>query len=190
MRRVEMSTIGNEIDLKERFFITRDKGDQCYEILKAQIEKVANGEALLLAFPPDQLIDASFADASIIRLGEQLVAGELGERYLLLEGLSEDSIYNIEANVQLGGIKLAFLVVEPTGDWQCIGHIEPNLLETLNIVAHHRRITAPELADQLKLAVNSASNRLKRLYDKHLIQREHEISDKGLQYIYYFFDWR
>ena len=79
--------------------------------------------------------------------------------------------------------------MENTGAWQCIGHLEPSLNETLEIIAQRGHLTAPELADLKKLIVNSASNRLKRLYDQRLVRREHEVSEKGLQYIYYFWQW-
>jgi predicted transcriptional regulator len=39
------------------------------------------------------------------------------------------------------------------------------------------------------LAINTASNRLKRLYDRRLVRREYEVSAKGLQYYYYFWQW-
>ena len=51
------------------------------------------------------------------------------------------------------------------------------------------RLTAPELADMLKLAINSASNRLKRLWVQRLVRRDYEISESGLQYIYYCWTW-
>ena len=69
------------------------------------------------------------------------------------------------------------------------GETRETLAETLDLVAKRERLTAPELADYKELAVNSASNRLKRLYDQRLIRREYEISDKGLQYIYRFWEW-
>jgi predicted transcriptional regulator len=50
-------------------------------------------------------------------------------------------------------------------------------------------MTAPELARQLNLAVNTASTRLKRLHTLHLLWREYEVSPKGLEYTYHFWNW-
>jgi DNA-binding transcriptional ArsR family regulator len=185
----EMMLLYKELGLPESFFLTREKGEKAYQILADQLKVTPNGHPLLVIFPPNQLMDASFADESIIRLGEAIIADDFGDRCILLQGLTSDSITNLEAAISLRKLKLAFLSVEPTGAWNCIGQLEPSLLETLTILAVHTPITAPELADMKGLAINSASNRLKRLYDQRLVRREHEISEKGLQYIYYFWNW-
>ena len=150
---------------------------------------MSEGQPMILAFPQGHRIDASFADESIVRLGEKIVGGEFGNRCILLEGLTDDSITNINAVISLRRLKLAFLAVDLDGNWQCIGQLEPSLRETLEIVAQRRRLTAPELAGLKELAINSASNRLKRLCDQRLVRREYRVSEKGLQYIYYFWQW-
>ena len=58
--------------------------------------------------------------------------------------------------------------------------------DTLNLLHEKGHLTALELVKQLGLAINTASTRLKRLYDLRLIGRNFEITEKGLQYIYYF----
>ena len=189
MKLYEMAALCFELGLPESFFFTREKGEQAYELLEAYLQETPEGQPALLAFPPDQLMDASFADESIIRLGEEIVDGGLGQRCILLQGLTDDSVKNIEAVISLRHLKLAFLAVEPSGAWKCIGQLEPSLKETLEIAADRGRLTAPELAKLTNLAINSASNRLKRLYDQRLVRREYEVSEKGLQYIYHFWEW-
>lgn len=189
MRPYEMALLCSELDLPQWFFLTREKGEQAYRLLRAGLQEVSQGQPMVIAFPSDQLVDASFADESIVRLGEEIVDGQLGERCILLQGLTDDSIKNIEAVISLRRLKLAFLTVEPTGAWQCIGQLEPSLRQTLEIIASRGHLTAPDLAKLTNLAINSASNRLKRLYDQRLVRREYEVSEKGLQYIYYFWHW-
>jgi DNA-binding transcriptional ArsR family regulator len=184
-----MAELGAVLSLPDGLFILRDKGEETYPHLKAALEETPEGQPLVLVFPADQLVDASFADESIVRLGQELVGGEFGQRCLLLEGVTEDSVHNIKAAIELQKLKLAFLAVEPSGEWRTIGRLEPSLRQVLEILARRDRLTTVELADLLDLAVNTASNRLKRLYDQHLVRREHEISETGLQYIYYFWQW-
>jgi len=174
---------------EERLFLTRERGEQAYSLLSAYLSDIPDGTPMILDFPPDQLVDGSFADESIVRLGEQIINDEFGDCCLLLQGLSEDSITNIEAIISLGPIKLAFLAVEQSGDWQCIGQLEPSLMETLKLVANRGSMTAPKLVELTGLAINSASNRLKRVYDEKLLKRHHDISDKGLKYVYQFWEW-
>ena len=189
MVRYSMALLGSELDFAERLFLTRERGEQAYHLLMARLQEIPEGQPMVLVFPPSQLMDCSFADESIIRLGEQITEGEFGERCILLEGLTDDSITDINAAISLRRLKLAFLVVEPSCAWQCIGQLEPSLRETLEIVASRGHLTATALADLKQLAVNSASNRLKRLYDQRLVRREYEVSEKGLQYIYHFWQW-
>lgn len=189
MQAYDMAHLGEELDLPEGFFLTREKGEQAYHQIRTRLEAIPDGRPLVLAFPPEQLIDASFADESIVRIMEELVSGTFGERGMLLQGLTEDSIKNVDAVISLHGLKLSFLAVEPDGRWQQIGHLEPSLQETLGMVHAHGKLTAPQLADMVGLAINSASNRLKRLYDQRLVRREYEISERGLQYIYHFWQW-
>src|SRR6266566_4905536 len=156
-----MIQLGPEIVLLDRLFLTREKGELAY-----------------------QLVDASFADETIVRLGEELVAGIYGDRGLLLEGLTENSQHNLNAVIRLRHLKLAFLHVQSGNAEHVLGQLEPSLKETLALVARHGHLTAPALAGILDIAVNGASNRLKRLYDLHLVRREFEVSSQGLEYIY------
>jgi hypothetical protein len=190
MERQDMALIGLDLGLSERLFLTRHNGEQTYQVLEACLQKVNEGQGLILAFPANQLIDASFADETLIRLGEGIAAGNFGERCILLEGLTEDSITNINSIIKFRQLKLAFLVIEPNGKWQCIGQLESSLRETLELVSQRGSLTAPELSALLGLAINSASNRLKRLHDQHLVWRDYEVTSKGLQYTYHFWQWQ
>jgi len=184
-----MAQLSIEIDGSARYFVTREKGELAYGRIRERLVALPEGHALVLDFPEDQLMDVSFADETIIRLGQEILAAKFGQRCLLLKGLSADSVKNIEAALRLQRLKLAFLHIGQDRSWQIVGPLERSLKETLQIVDQHAHITAPELATMLDLAVNTASNRLKRLSDQHLIRREFEVSEKGLQYIYYFWQW-
>lgn len=186
---VEMDKLATELELPSRFFVTREKGEQAFPRLTAALSDVPEEGALILQFPAGQVMDVSFADEAVIQLGQAIVDGKYGRRRLLLADLTQDSVDNINAAIRLQRLKLAFLSIAPGGQWQVVGHLEDNLQETLMIVAQRPSLTAPELADELDLALNSANNRLKRLYDLHLIRREYEVSEKGLLYIYYFWQW-
>lgn len=181
-----ISQLQNEIGLTDGLFIMRSKGEKAYPILEAQLRSIPESETLVLRFPEDQLMDVSFADETIIRLGEEIAANKFDQRRLLLKGLTPDSTVNIDRAIHGQKLKLALIHITSTGQWEIIGHLEPSLQEVLEILADSDRITAPELAEVLDLALNTANNRLKRLFDQGLIQREYEVSDKGLLYYYQF----
>ena len=188
--RYEMTGLARAVGLPERFYLTREKGEEAYRLLERRLRETPERCALVLAFPPNQVVDASFADESLMRLAEELVAGEFGERTTLLEGLTDDSIRNLEAIIRLRRAKLVFLLVDPGGGWRHVGPLEPSLSEAFELAARWQRITAPDLARELQLALNTANNRLKRLHALRLLWREHEVSGKGLRYIYYLWQWK
>jgi hypothetical protein len=183
-----MAKLANRIGVKRGYFLTRDKGELAYKLLKHELLNTTEGMALVLLFPPAQLVDSSFADESAVRLGEEIIKGKYGNRCLILEGLTSDSIKNFEAVISLRGIKLPLLVIKVNGDYGVIGKLEDSLQETLDFVHQHHVLTASDLVVQLGLAVNTASTRLKRLHDLHLVRRKYEISERGLQYIYHRWD--
>jgi hypothetical protein len=184
-----MSKMAGQIGLTISWlFITRPNGEKAYEILKAALQAIPEGKPLVLKFAPNHLIDASFADETVVRLGEEILRDEYGDRAILLEGLSKDSLKNLNAAISLQRLKLSLLAIEVTGAWEVVGHLEEHLVETLKLVADHKRMTAAELSSLLDLAINTASTRLKRLHNLHLVRRDHEVSEKGLQYIYYFWE--
>lgn len=188
--RYEAVQLAREIGLtSSRLFLTRPNGEKAYEVLKRRLLEVPDGDALVLVFPATQLVDGSFADETVVQLGLEVLRGDFGERCLLLEGLTRDSIKNVNAVISLRKHKLPLLSAESSGEWQVLGRLEEHLLETLKLVAERGRLTAAELMQIFNLAVNTASTRLKRLHNLHLVRREYEVSERGLQYIYYFWRW-
>lgn len=189
MNKFDMAQLAAELELPPHFFVTRDRGELAFERLTATLQAVPEEGSLILQFPPSQVMDVSFVDETIIRLGQEIVAGKHGNRRLLLQGLTQDSKDNIDAAIRLQRLKIAFLAISSDKNWEIVGHLEDSLREVLDMLAQRPSLTAPELAEEKELALNSANNRLKRLFDLHLIRREYEVSEKGLIYYYHFWYW-
>lgn len=187
--RYELADLSAPLSLPPRYFLTREKGEAAYAHLFRLMNRLTGAEPLVLIFPPEQLMDASFADEAIVRLYEVLIADESREGTLLLMGLTPDSLHNLNAVIHLRNLKLAILVVDEAGGWQLIGQLEQSLRQTLEMLAIERTLTAPQLAEHIDSAVNTASNRLKRLYDARLVRREQQRYEQGIQYIYHFWEW-
>jgi len=147
---------------------------------------VEEGQTLWLNFPADQVVDASFAEKSIIRLGRELYEKEFGDRFLLLHGLTADSIININAIIKWHDHRVVFLADHPQEGWQIIGRpAGKELLETFELVKAQDRATSAELAAALQMAVNAASTQLNRLYRLRLLRRRREVSQRGIEYVYF-----
>jgi hypothetical protein len=181
-----MTRLARQIGVRHGYFLTRDKGEKAYELIKRELLNTAEGTPLVLDFPPEQLVDSSFADESAVRLGEEVIKGRYGDRCMLLKGLTADSIKNFQAVLSLRGIKLPLLANDTEGRWRVLGNLEESLMQTLELVIEMQKVTAADLVSAWGLAINTASTRLKRLHNLHLLRREYEITEKGLQYIYYF----
>lgn len=172
-----------------RLLLTRDDGDLTIPLLRDRLQQVPPGQPLILCFQSKHRMDVSFADAAIVNLALEIVEGKFSECGLLLKNLSQDLIDNIEGAIKKRDLKLALLAVYDDGTWRCIGHLENNLRETLEQVAKHDGLGASELCEMFDLAINTASNRLKKLHDQHLVRREAQSTERGLQYVYYFWKW-
>ena len=189
MKRYEMTRLADELNLRDGLFILRSNGVKAYPILEAQLKSLGEKDALVLVFTPEHFVDSSFADEAILELGKKFVGDKFGERGLLLQDLSDESITSIEKGIRYYKLKLPLLAVTGKGDWRVIGHLEPNLRETLEVMHRQDATRAVELAKELGLSVNAASNRLKRLFKKRLVWREYRVSEKGLEYLYHFWRW-
>lgn len=170
-----------------KIFITREQGEIAYAMVRGRLQELPEGELLLLDFPEKQLMDASFADELLVRLTAELNEDAFGRRGLGVRRLTQDTELNIRAVIELRRLdrKIAILAIGDETPWKIIGRLEANLLDAFELVQRHKVMTAPRLADILSVAINSASNRLKRLYDLHLLQRSYKVSEQGLEYSYF-----
>jgi|ERR1051326_5288257 hypothetical protein len=174
-------------------FIRRSVGERAYAFLKAELLKVPEGYPLVVEFTRYNLMDVSFADASLGRLGQEIVEGRMGERCLVLDGLMPDSLTNLEAMIASRPTKLAFLVTDMTTWYEVVGDVPDYLKKTLSLMAERGHMTAEELAKEKRLELSAAGNHLKRLYDLRLLRREGEAkrggARKGAIHTYYFWQW-
>lgn len=186
MIEIHINEICQEMNLDNRILVTRQVGEQVYEQIAKQLVLTSGHQAVILVFPTDQLVDPSFADETILRLQREFIDAKNGDRTIIIKGLTQDSVHNLSAAIKYQNLKLPLLTINSEKQWDIIGPLEQSLRETLDLVENQRHLTAPELAQMLNLAINTASNRLKRLYDLRLVRREYEITENGLQYIYHF----
>ena len=112
-----------------------------------------------------------------------LAQGKYGDRWMVLAEPSPATIDNLEGTIARRRAKVA-LLIRKEGQMRLIGHVEPNLIEAWQLVYERSELTARELADQLGLEINTASMRLRKLYDARLLARREEITPGGRQHIY------
>lgn len=172
-------------DLAAPDLVTRELGLQAYDVLRRALIEIHEGEILTLRFEGVRVMDSSFAGASVLRLVQELVDGEFGDRYIILMGATPSTEENVHLTIVGHGLKLGLQAADGEEEPRLLGQIEPNLQETLVLVNKRRVLTARELADMKgDMAINTASNRLKKLFDLRLIRRVEEVTMTGRQHVY------
>lgn len=173
-------------DLRAPDLATRELGLQAYPVLCNVLSEITTGGVLALDFTAVRVMDSSFAGGSVIRLLRELVDDKHGDKYIILIHTTDSTEYNLNMTIRGHGLKLGLQVIDPSGQHRLLGQIEPNLEDTLALVNKRQTLTARDLADlQPGMAINTASNRLKRLFDLRLIQRVEETTETGRQHVYH-----
>lgn len=185
-----------------RDLVTRATGECVRGVLEKQVTGPGDVSVFLLDFSKIGIIDYSCADEVIAKLVSRLVAGEYGERYLVLMGLNETQKENVAVALERKDLAAMAIVSDaaaqslpphkgrggvrvPQGKWELIGSLNPYLTQTLGIVTERGKISAKELGEMLKLEINASSTRLINLHKKHLVVRADEpLKEGGRQFVY------
>ncbi len=160
-----------KVGIKGADMVTRATGEQLRRAIEPELER-GSGLAVL-DFSKVGVIDYSCADEVVAKMFVRLLAGEYGERFLLLDGLSAGHRENVEVALER---KTLAALGRPTGDreYVLLGTLNDYLKETLALVHERGRLTARELSEARRLALNTASTRLINLHDAKLVTRDAE----------------
>ena len=162
--------------------VTRESGQIIRNRIERDIEKEKKREVIALDFSKIGIIDFSCADEVIAKLISRLLGGEYGDKYIVLTGLNENQMENIE--VALERKDLAVIAHVRNGKKILIGSLNNYLKETLDKVQKKDNLTARELSETMKLEMNTSGTRLLNLHKKRLVKRIEEIRNGGRVWIY------
>jgi predicted transcriptional regulator len=183
MKRFELTGLFALLGIPGPDLLLRSYGQRAFPTLEHALKEIPSGQTLVLDFVGVSVMDTSFADETVLELALGLSQGKYGDRWMVLEEPSPATIDNLEGTIARRKAKVA-LLIRKQGQVQLIGHVEPNLIEAWQLVCERTELTARELADQLGLEINTASMRLRKLYDARLLARCEEITFEGRQHIY------
>jgi len=171
-----------EIGNSAKDLVTRPTGQAIRERIERDLEAVAEGSVVALDFSKIGIIDYSCADEIATKLISRLLAGEYGDRYLLLTGLNENQKENIEVALERKG--LAAMAEMKAGGRVLLGDLHNYLKDTLEHIKKKGRVTAKDLADAKKVEANTSGTRLLNLYKKRLVRRVEETGKDGRVWTY------
>jgi hypothetical protein len=182
---INLFDIGVEFSLND-VLTFRPIAKQMYEKVVSRLEDYISSNVIECCFEKIRSCDVSFVDEFII--GLQKLVKEKTDVILVLTEVSEECMDNIKAALLLRNKKdktQLSILNKYNDEYTIIGDIEKNLLETFELVKVNTSITARTVAEHFNVEINSASNKLKKLFDARLILREEIIDEIGRQHVYF-----
>lgn len=168
----------------------RPKAVEMYKQAIEELGSLACDTVIDCSFAGIEICDVSFVDQFVLSI--QLMLKNFENVILRLSNCNEDVLANIEGALHVRNekdkskIRICLLYFDQKY-YSILGKPEQNLKDTLEIVQGYKEgLTARDLMELQGIAeINSASNRLKRLFDARFVCRRMEITESGRQHIYY-----
>ena len=207
--KIDIMKIKEELGIPGADLLTRLDGQKFYQKLVKRINASSDRLVVELEFRGIKTLDLSFCDECLAKLiHKDLLGNDFGDCVLIVKDLeSVSAIENLNAALDYYRKICCFVFNEtPSAEYIydrvkeklhggigtvnseysyiLLGALEKNLMQTLKHIIRHHEVTARTIADSFDLNINTASTRLLKLYQKHLIHRKEEVSSEGRQYIY------
>ena len=162
---------------------SRELGEQLLDKLTAHLREVEPDSATPLDFSAIQFVDISAADEFLCKLLMRIASGELGTRYVFIQGANESVRETFEAVLKLRDLAALCLDGEKR---MILGVMKTPMREALDVMLEARQGTSAELALKLDKNINIACNRLNALQKMGLVcrTRDGSVQGGGRQYFY------
>lgn len=186
-KRLLVTSWAERVNLTDGVLVFRPKAAQMLELSKSEMGQILYGDVVECNLVDVLDCSSSFVDEFII--GWQRIVNQVENTMLILVNATPDVRYTIEAALnqrnKLSNESIA-LVIHSDKGYEVLGNkVEKNVREAFALLAEGYHITARLIADRFNLELNSAGNRLKKLYDAHMAMRLEQSIDAGGKYEYY-----
>lgn len=186
-KEIPVASLAKQVGLTDGILVLRPKAAEMLELSKKAIGPVLYGDTLVCNFA--EIIDCSSSFVDEFVVGWQRIVSQTENVLLILINFNPDVRYTIEAALnqrnRISHENLC-LIVQADGRYEVLGNkIEKNVLQVFDLLADGSHITARLIADRFNIELNSAGNRLKKLFDAHIVFRSEQSVDAGGKYEYY-----
>ena len=170
---------------REGMLVGRETGKKVFEECLGFLESQEKGNLVALDFSAVQFVDFSSADEFLGRLASRILGRELADTCVVLTHCRPEICENIDAMLRLKN--QAMICKDASGKFKLLGRLHPQLEQTLRFVQGKGEVTARDLANAQKIAINASSNRLTKLANLGLVSRREEpaVGKGGKQYRYF-----
>ena len=161
----------------------RPKGAELLEGFMEAILRTPEYSVTPLNFSHISFMDVSCADEMLHKLLLRLRSGELGNRYVYLEGVNTSLRETIEAVLQLRELSV---LLKREGGVVLLGVLKRPMREALDVLLEFKCATSAKLSAALDKNVNIVCNRLNALQRMGLVcrRRDGSVAGGGRQYYY------
>jgi hypothetical protein len=185
--RINIEELAEQAGIKQKGILSyRPFGQKIRRLIEDKINSIPAGSTINLDFIGIQFSDSSCVDEVVLQV--QLFLREKANNIILYVSNINDSIMEelkaASALQEKTNGRIPFLYCLNDGSFQYIGEIEEKLNDTFKLLQDKKKVTTRDVMQTFDIAVNSASNRLKKLWDYGLVLREEQIDNTGKQHIY------
>lgn len=186
---ISIQELAEKVGIEQKGTLSfRPFGQKIRIIIESKINSMPSGSVIYLDFSDIRFSDSSCADEVVLQV--QLFLRNIADNKIICvtninDSIKEELIYAIayrEKEKSVG--RIPFLYRDKDGSVKYIGNIEDTLDKTFKLLQKRKSLTTRDVMETFDLAVNSASNRLKKLWNYGLVLREELIDNTGKQHIY------
>ncbi|MBI2503772.1 MAG: hypothetical protein HYW07_11145 [Candidatus Latescibacteria bacterium] len=159
----------------------RPRGAQLLEAVMEHLLEAPDPSATPLDFSGVSFIDVSCADELLNKLLRRLRSGELGGRYLYLQGANPSVAETLETVLRLRELSA---LARQGGEVVVLGELGRPMREALEVLLQHKALTSAQLATALGKNTNIVCNRLNALQRQGLACRLQDGTVGGRRYCY------
>lgn len=186
-KKLSVTSLAKEVELNDGVLVLRPKATKMLELSRAILGQIFYGDVVECDLAGVLDCSSSFVDEFII--GWQRIINGVENTMLVLVNVSSDVRYTIEAALnqrnKLSKESTALVIYSDEG-YEVLGNkVEKNVRGVFTLLKDGAHITARLIADKFNIELNSAGNRLKKLYDAHMAMRSEQSIDAGGKYEYY-----
>lgn len=187
VKKLDVASLSKRVGLNDGVLVLRPTAKEMFEISKSEIGDLISDDLLVCDFQEIYDCSSSFVDEFVLTW--QRVINKQKNTMLILINTNEDVQYTVEAALnqrnRISNESLS-LIAHINDKFVVFGRkLEKNALQVFELMANGGHITAREVAESFNLELNSAGNRLKKLYDAHAVMRVEQGADVGGKFEYF-----
>lgn len=159
----------------------RPRGAQLLEAVVNHVQMAADPSATPLDLSGIAFIDVSCADELLNKLLRRLGSGELGGRFVFLDGANASVTETVETVLRLREL---CVLARQGSEVRVLGELARPLRQALEVLVQRKALASGELAAALGKNTNIACNRLNALQRQGLACRQPDAGGGGRRYTY------